>query len=55
MDNNNYAKLKKLLTEFETYVRKTELKTDELCELGDRINSLQDFLSEKESTDSEEQ
>jgi hypothetical protein len=54
MDNNNYAKLNKLLTDFETCFRKAELKTDELCDLGDRLNSLQDLWSHKESTDSEE-
>ena len=52
---NNYDKLKKLLADFETSFRKTELTNDELWDLGDRLNSLQDLWSHKESTDEEEE
>ena len=51
MNNNNYTKLKKLLTDFETLFNKTDLTTDEIADLGDQIDSLQEVCYNKESKD----
>ena len=51
MITRNYAKLKKLLTDFEHLLTKSELTTDEISDLGDTVNSLQEVIYSKESKD----
>lgn len=47
----NYAKLKKLLTDFEDLLTKSELTTDEISDLGNKVDSLQEAIYNKESKD----
>jgi hypothetical protein len=47
----NFSKLKTFLTDFEQLLNKSELTTDEVSDLSDKIVWLQEVLTNKESED----
>lgn len=47
----NFSKLKTFLTDFEQLLNKSELTTDEVSDLSDKIVWLQEVITNKESED----